>query len=318
MVNIMRFPKPQNDCMKNSVMLTGIFRSGTTILGKIMGSFKNVEYSYDPPIISTLDYANLNGKLDGECVSGIFGTYMAQDIMLNYHHGRGYNIRVNDGSCIFNMKSHKEIEQRLKINGVNEASKLMYELNSRLIWKSVVRFSIIPIFMKHYENFKVVEIERDLKRLLSSLIKIGWFNKNEMKSEKYMGIWPYKEGYESKIPYMVSKETADLWDNSNVETNVARLLNDLTKIRFDIKKIVKEQYPGSYLTIKYEDLLDNTSKVVNKIEKFTGMKRTSISEKWIKDVKQTKAAFDIDDIISKIEPSVLELLEKNNKLLGYN
>lgn len=315
----MRFPKPQNDCMKNSVMLTGIFRSGTTIFGKIMGSFRNVEYSYDPPIISTLDFLHQEEKIDATSASGLFGTYMAQDIMLNYHHGRSYNIRENDGSYIFNMKSREEVERRWKdVHGVMDAITLMYELKSRLIWKSVVRFSMIPIFMEHYENFKVVEVERDLKRLLSSLIKIGWFNKDEMASKNYMGIWPYKEGYKSKIPYMASKETADKWDISNEETNVARLLNDLIKIRLKIRKDVEDLYPGRYLVVKYEDLLDNPSVVVDKIEKFTGMKRTDITEKWIKSVKQTKAAFNIDEIFSKIEPSVLKRLENNNKILGYS
>ncbi len=315
-----KFPKSHDDALKGSVMLTGIFRSGTTILGKLVGSMKNVEFSYDPPLISTLDYLIMNRMIDKEIAAGIFRTYMAEDIMLNYHHGRGYNMRPDDGSCIFNMKTKEDVDFRWKnIKGVNDAIRLMHNLKSRLVFKSVIRYTIIPTLLKYYEGMKIVEIERDPRRVLSSVLAKRWFDPELMQKEDYTGNWPYHPEYEDKnIPYFADEKTASQWDDVNDVTRTVRILNALIKRKNEVLSEIKKDFPGCYISVRYEDLLKDPKKVVRSIEEFTGLEQTSITKNLISTVRATKSAFDTDMLMKECDDEDRKEFEMNIKELGYS
>ena len=47
----MRYKKNINKILNNLIWVTGCARSGTTILGKILSTLKNVEYGYEPEFL---------------------------------------------------------------------------------------------------------------------------------------------------------------------------------------------------------------------------------------------------------------------------
>jgi len=43
-----------SDKVNSSILISGVARSGTTIVGKLISSFDGVEYSFEPPMMFTL------------------------------------------------------------------------------------------------------------------------------------------------------------------------------------------------------------------------------------------------------------------------
>ena len=45
----LKLPDFYDDLLAKSIFISGLPRSGTTLLGKIVGTFNNLEYHFEPP-----------------------------------------------------------------------------------------------------------------------------------------------------------------------------------------------------------------------------------------------------------------------------
>ncbi len=314
-----RFPLVHSDAVKDSVMISGIFRSGTTILGKIVGSFKNVEYSFEPPLCSHLDYMLQEKRIDSKLAAEILRTYFAEDVMINFHHGRGYNMRENDYSYVFNFKSKEEVEQRLKqINSADDASELMKKLGSRLLFKVPAKYSLIPALFAHFPGFKVVEVQRNLKAILSSAIARKWFDEKQLAGPYHPGFWPnFVTGNSNYAPYFLSEKAAAEWPSLNEETRAVKALNCLVDRRMEMQQAVSKKYSERFLVAKYEDLLNSPLGETKRIAEFLGMQLTAKTHNLVESIKPTKPAYDVDELVSKCDAESREAFLKRNKALAY-
>ena len=78
------------------IIISGISRSGTTFMGKILGSMKNIEYIYEPPTLLML--FNIINKIDKETWINLFETYIYEEFLINSLSGRYLNFNKNDDS----------------------------------------------------------------------------------------------------------------------------------------------------------------------------------------------------------------------------
>lgn len=318
----MLFPKYHYASIKDSVMISGISRSGTTLLGKIIGSFKNFEYTFEPSIIFLLDGLFLNSGLDKNIIIDIFRTFFVEDKMLNFHLGRGYNIRPSDNSCIFNMKSYSEVMDRiLKVQNTEDAIKLMISLNSRLAFKNPNVYAIIPVLLEKIPNFKVIDITRNLFDVLGSVVNKKWFNNKNLQDQKYYSNWPYHDiGVNMHVPYYVNikKETLQFWNNTNEITRTAFVINELCNLRNIFYKFVKNNsYENQVLVLKYEDLLKHPKNKTKEVSRFINAKYTEMTYQKIREIENNLNKYDIKKLLNNCEEKVKKDLFKNNVLLGY-
>jgi hypothetical protein len=99
--------------VNNSILITGSARSGTSIMGKIIHSLKNVEYVFEPPTLVSL--FSVIHEMDEKHWSLLFQTYLYEEFLINAIAGRNLNFNTNDDSCIYNTKPRNEIEERLVV-----------------------------------------------------------------------------------------------------------------------------------------------------------------------------------------------------------
>jgi hypothetical protein len=86
-------------------LMTGAMRSGTSVLGKIVGSFEQVEFFYEPMTFVRL-------LLNDSC-KGLVDDYVYFDLLMPSLAGRNINLNANDDSSIRNYKSAGFIDKRL-------------------------------------------------------------------------------------------------------------------------------------------------------------------------------------------------------------
>jgi Sulfotransferase family len=313
----LKFPKIHYDIVDNCVMVTGMYRGGTTLTGKLLGSLRNVEYIFEPPLIHHLDYLLQENEIDYRLVAELFRTYLAEDYMLNYLHGRRYNMRPSDDSSIFQTKSYEECVGRwAKINRLRDAIDLYREEGPRLIFKSPAKYTVIPIFLEFYPAFKVVEIVRDLRDVLSSILSKGWFSDENIQDWEY-GIWPFAQNNLTNAPYVSGLSDIDDYEKADEETRAIDYINAMMKKRFEITKFVESKYTTCLYSFKYEDLLQNPRVAVSKISNFLQMELTSKTEEIIKTIENRKHAFDIAAVLKGCDQKLVEKFISYNKALGY-
>ncbi len=97
--------------IESAVVITGGGRSGTTILGKLIHTFRNVEYAFEPPMLVAL-FALLD-QLPEPTWKFLYEAYLAEEFLSNALAGRTINTNRVDDSSIHAVKSEVEIEERL-------------------------------------------------------------------------------------------------------------------------------------------------------------------------------------------------------------
>ena len=94
------------------VVITGVARSGTTILAKIIGSFCDVNYLFEPAIMllvpPLIQKKFLSEKQGADLLKGV----LFEDFYLQMIQGRYVNFNKNDDSYIGNYLDLKNVEQR--------------------------------------------------------------------------------------------------------------------------------------------------------------------------------------------------------------
>lgn len=319
----MLYPKFHHTCIKNSVMISGIARSGTTIVGKIVGSFKNFEYVFEPPLISLLNSFLLNSILDKNIVFQIFRTYFAEDKMLNYFIGRGYNMRPSDDSCIFELKTYSDVMNRVMKTGRSKNSiKLMTQLNTRVAFKNPNIYTIIPLLLERISNFKVIDVKRNLFFVLGSTINKKWFSTENLEDENCFTSWPYHDiSGNMHIPYFINIEDKNIksfWNNTNDITRSTYVINELCNLKNDFYRFVKKySYENCIKIIKYEDLLEKPEEKIKEISIFLNTEYSEMTYQKALQIKNDLNKYDIEKILKNCEESTRNNLIKNNKLLGY-
>ncbi|MBT6229931.1 MAG: hypothetical protein HOI47_25090 [Candidatus Scalindua sp.] len=315
-----QFSKCVDDGLKDMIVVTGIFRSGTTITGKIIGSFKGVEYAYDPPL---LFYANALMRRDSskkENMMNWIKVYLYYDYYLNYLQGR-YNFRSKDeGSCVLHMKPYSEVMEKWFSSGnafetINRSS----NKDIRFSFKFCNLYDLLESFVDEFSGIRIIDITRDLNRVLVSVIAKKWFFRERLTDDAAV-LWPFRVcENEIRVPYLVDESDVDFWCNANDITRSVYICCKLAenKIKFRNSLVMNDKKKEKYLEIRYEDLVTNPSMVVKKVSRFTNTEWGKLTDSIINDIRPTKVEYSIENAQKQCNPVIFDRFGELNKKLGY-
>jgi len=316
-----KFNECVDDGLKNMIVVTGTYRSGTTITGKVIGSFKDIEYAYEPPLLFYLAYLRHLGRIKDSELLNLMKVSLYYDYYLNYLHGR-YNFRVKDeGSCILHMKPYKEVlEKWFAVDSVEHAFSRDSNDRARFSFKFCNLYDLLELLVDEYPKIKVVDLKRDLKRVLSSMLAKKWISDESLKND-YTVWWPFYDldGH-VKTPYVVNESDLDLWNRLNNVSRTAYMCCKLAekKIRFRDFIINNEKHGNMYLELKYEELITNPTDQVRIISDFTGDVWGDMTSQVVNSIKPTVSKYDINEIPKECDPYIWERLIELNNSLGYS
>ena len=148
-------------------LLTGTARSGTSVLGNIIGSFEDVESFHEP-----FHFVNL---LINNSSTALVDDYIYRELVMASLAGRNVNLNMHDESSMWNYKSKNFIEQRLSRSWTVDMIHETYETVKCLIKN--------PSFINEFSNFdsnyypvtKIVIIREPFGNIMS-LFKKHWFS----------------------------------------------------------------------------------------------------------------------------------------------
>ena len=291
---MLRLDKRIYDKCNNTIIITGAARSGTTILGKIIHSFKNVEYAFEPPILVSLFsliyvISEQNWKL-------LYETYLYEDFLLNALAGRNLNCNRVDDSSIYKVKKESEIKNRQSISlSKIEAENSM--LSHQIAWKMPDIVPFVPKLKEYYPKTKVIAITRRAPEVIISLVEKKWHTIETLNKQNL--IWPNRFINSIRIPFWVKKEDDILWFEMN---ELDRCAYHYLRMNEAIKDI-----PNCKI-IKYDELITNPSGTMEKLSKEFQLSWGEKTDEIIRVVKRTKKDRDVK-ILEKISSPLREKVE---------
>lgn len=273
--------------VKNKILISGLPRSGSTLLGNILGSGKKVEYFFEPPMSSPM--FSVIDQLDEKTFKTFFDYYMQNELLMPSLAGRRLNFNPKDDSYIYNYKTEEEINNRLSKSW--RASEIMEIIREYSIaFKTPGISSHLLKLMGYYPEWKLVIIFRKYEDILKSILVKGWFddtNPNIITTYKHFG--------SSKVPVSIPDSWAEEWKTLSPTERSMIYMNE----QFDALKI-----QGDYIRINYENLVANPKDTINDLFSKLDVEVSSKTEELISKIYANPNS-NIQELPEKCHPQIL-------------
>lgn len=243
--------------------ISGSARSGTSIIGKYIGSLKNYEYYFEPPMLFQL-LAEID-NLEPLIARRLLIAYFYEELFAGSISGRSLNYKPTDDSCVFNMMSKEEVNRRV----TQEFPKSKLKLCSKKIAFKIPDFvykeqKLVNLF----PNVKIIRMVREPSSTIASLLNKGWFSDENIRTNEY--VWPCTKNGDIYEPHFLSAEYQGKWDE----------LSEFDRcIVYYIMQTPPKTYSKNILTIDYKELLNYKTSATVKIRNFLDTAETSLSRK---------------------------------------
>ena len=254
------------------VSIVGACRSGKTTLGRLLGSFKSVEYIDEPWLPMMLPVIHGKKLISSEVCRDIFSAYLQEffyDVVLL----RQANFRPNDLSSIWSFKEPVEIFDRLtRLDRKRDAANYARDNRSLLLYSGPGTYPFLKSNKFLLPEGKIVHIIRNGVDVALDVAEKKWysdeslmqpfesvlsfaFDSRELKRRYYLPWW-IEDGEEEYFLSMNNftrglyywRKMNELVDGDNIED-------------FKIKS-------DSYTLIRFEELLKDPSNKVHFFEKW--------------------------------------------------
>lgn len=194
-----------SEVANRSIIVTGVARSGTTLVGNIIHSFEGNEYAFEPPALVQL--FNNRPLFDVLLWKYHFEHYLYEDILMPMLAGRSLNFNSNDWSYIFNAKSCEEIRGRF--DQTQRAREIVEHVkHHRVVFKLTNVVETLPFLETEYPEMKKVIVLRHPDEVVPSMMSRGWFASGQSNYLRDGGL--KKEG-DVLLPYSISSTRANEW-----------------------------------------------------------------------------------------------------------
>jgi len=263
----MGIPCDYRSIFKDRVLfITGVGRSGTTILGKVIGSMKPVYYLFEPAIMKYL--APVEGTDD------ILRGTLFEDYFLPQVHGRNTNFNEKDWTYSLNHFTEAEIKVRWNLDRRSNAMDFIKEENPLYCIKNPEFQPLLDRLDEIFPGCFTLNIFRNGFDVIGSALERGWY------TDEYMAgaIIDYTV---NGMPFYLTEEDQELWPGYGQATRAAMVWRTLTEYGF-------QNNGQSVLDINYEDFCINPYPIIEEIEARFGVRKTDITERHLDTIENWK------------------------------
>lgn len=281
------------------LIISGVGRSGTTILGKVLGSCKNTCYFFEPAIMKYIPSGMKllhDNSLRHFFINSVFLPTLFEDYILPAIQGRNININKKDWSYYGNYQTNSDLCKRFKLNRRLQALEYIEQTEPYFIFKCNEAQYLYDIYNDIFEDVKILHINRNMIHVIGSMMKRGWF------VDDYQ---PIDIVNDDGMPCYVDNNLTDKWKNWNPETRAAYVWKRLNKIGHDFYDITDDEdnEEDNIRFIHYKELRKYPHNTLNNIFEWCGLKPTELTKSHIQSIVDF-VELDEDDYHKEIKSKI--------------
>lgn len=294
---------------KNLIIISGLTRSGKSLICPIISSLQNCEKFELNYNLEKLMYLRYNKKISHEIFSYLFNYNINQDCY-NLKISRKVNFRYDDFTSIWKSKLPNLYFQRMRVKEGEVIFKNISESNDRFIYMMHNTLVYCDLLFKQKKDFKIINVLRNPIDIIYSWLKKN-YGSNDYSSPRMQSV-NYKIG-KKFYPGFVNKKYK-IFDNlSNVEKIIfwIDILNKLEKKNyFSLNKKLKK----NILFVNHEDIACNTDIELKKINNFLNTKNSIYTKSVLLKEKCYRKYDDLQSETIKKKEYLYSILSEEFKL----
>lgn len=286
-----------------TIYVVGLPRSGKSTVFNIIGSCKNVESSEEPFELLTLAQKASCFSSNSITYESYLDSYMAnmENLFSELILGRSYNFREEDKSCIFNLKSHDEIQHKHK-NLLRRSDVIKTVSNNP--YSFLIAFNDIEqslhFITQSVPNPVLIHTKRDCHEVANEIAEKGWLTDEQLSTQANLApAYRIKHKYKDKtiyVPYLIPTQSVKLFlslDNYNRSLMFSFIQDYL------LNKALKK-YKNLIIEISYNQLMKAPNSVVSKLLKNLRLESTEITNKNLSIIKESIVKkINVNNVINK-------------------
>lgn len=298
-------------CEKASV-ITGAPRSGTTLAGKIISTFNNVAYQFEPPSMYQIYALYASNAISLQSAASILRVYLSEDLLLEQAHGRGVNLRPGDDSLILNSMTWSELLSRWQnIRNRDDAIRYIEESGLRLVAKMPNIMDGRALITETSPAGKHVLVSRNGFDVIASIVKKGWVSDEGLTNN----LWPYvNTESDIPLPYWLPQEYWQQWPQMSEFSRASVMW--IYHMEMAIAMYQDPAFNQDNLKLlNYEQLLDNPKDTVCALAEFLETELSSLSHQRIAEIRPGRKN-DIPDLFKGVDSKLIDQIHHLNDELS--
>jgi hypothetical protein len=248
-------------------IITGVCRSGKTLVGQLLGSMRNVEHIDEPWFPMMLPVMQGKGLIDREVARTLLRSFTEElfhDMILL----RNANFRPQDLSSIWVRKSAPEIFSRLvNLHSRDDVQWYVRENKSLLLYNLAEVMLYLSFLIEVFPHCKIIHVVRNGLDVALSIADKQWFSDAQLKNPRnnllfreYRSADGVKRYY---LPWWLQEEDSESFLNmGNFGRGLCYWRSLLEQSQEQIKQL-KAKKPQIYREVKYEELVRDPAHVLD-------------------------------------------------------
>lgn len=264
------------------LVITGVGRSGTSILGKLIASHEDVFYLYEPAAFRLLAFLAQQDEPRRVVHSQLLRSVLFEDFFLQVIHGRAINFNPLDESCVERTMDRGGIEERWReLRGRSDVLAYLEERRPLLVVKSPEFQPLCPVLPEAFPGCRVLHIERHGNAVLSSSLGRGWYSDAYLRSAMVDWLLPASPERATAQPFYLDAPAREIFSGSNATTRSACVWRCLQEAwsRF------RDTGATGLLGTRYEDLVADPVGVVASLGGALGLTPSPRTEALVEEIR---------------------------------
>ena len=293
------------------VFIVGACRSGKTSIGQLVATSENTEFVDEPLLLVSLPILSKIGKIERKEAISLFRLYLEElvfDIILM----RRSNFRPYDNSTVWKNTNTAEMLKRISLKRRVDAYNYVCDNKG---------FTVVISLPDNIENFnfikeahpdsKIIEVMRDGVNVAELIREKKWFSDSNL-------ISPFNATITRKFINKNNTYQLPWWIESGDES-LFLSLSEYERCLYYWCQINKIAHPSQELPdkifVKFEELIDETSKVRRSMFNFLGAEETNFTSMIESEISEFKEISSVDDYNGKTKELLrikyTEIMRKN-------
>lgn len=302
-----------------TVVITGVARSGKTLVGNLLGSCLHAEHIDEPWILMELPIMAGKGLLPEPVAVNIFQTYLYEllnDRVLMRH----ANFRPADLSSVWRQKTPQEILDRLLgLQSRDDVRRYLRESHTTAVLTLTDTVPFCAFFQKALPGCRIVHVVHDGFEVAFDVAEKHWLSNEELVNPRHSNLYRHyvrpQDRMTYHLPFWLEEGKEEIYLGWSEYARALYYWRRHMEVACESKGVLEGQ--NVLRVIRLSDILDRPCDAIRALTEFLGLTPTELTEDLLRKIVRRERQLP-DKVFAEVSHDEWQAVKKSYEGLGLS